>query len=58
MAQDRAPRIALAWAVALVPGAAAYVLVDGALEAVVAGFVVVEVVAWALLAVAARPVRA
>ena len=58
MAQDRAPRIALAWAVALLPGAAAYVLVDGDLDAVVAAFVVVEFVAWALLAVAARPVRA
>ena len=47
MAQDRAPRIALAWAVALLPGVAAYVLVDGDLDAVVAAFVVVEVVAWA-----------
>ena len=55
MAQDRAPRIAAAWGVALLPGAAAYVVVDGALERVVVAFVVVEVVAWAGLALAARP---
>ena len=33
LAQDRAPRIAAAWVVALLPGAAAYVLVDGELDA-------------------------
>ena len=46
MAHDRAPSIALAWVVALVPGAAAYALVDGSLDRVVVAFVVVEVVAW------------
>ena len=58
MAQDRAPRIAAAWALALLPGAAAYGFVDGSLERVVAAFVVVEVVAWAGLALAARPAAA
>ena len=58
MAQDRAPRIAAAWVVALLPGAAAYALVDGGLASVVVAFVVVEVVAWAGLALAARPVPA
>ena len=55
MAHDRAPSIALAWVVALVPGAAAYALVDGSLDRVVVAFVVVEVVAWLGLSVAGRP---
>ncbi|WP_344304607.1 hypothetical protein [Nocardioides bigeumensis] len=55
MAHDRAPSIALAWVVALVPGAAAYALVDDSLDRVVVAFVVVEAVAWLGLSLAGRP---
>ncbi len=58
MAKDRAPWIAAAWAVALLPGVAAYIVVDGGLESVVAAFLAVEVVAWAGLALASRPAAA
>ena len=47
MAQDRAPLIAAAWGVALLPGVAAYVVVDGASRQRRGAFAVVEVVAWA-----------
>jgi O-antigen/teichoic acid export membrane protein len=55
MAHDRAPRIALVWLLALVPGALAFVLTTGELQRVVVAFVVVEVAAWAGLVLAARP---
>jgi O-antigen/teichoic acid export membrane protein len=55
MAHDRAPRIPLAWVVALVPGVAAYAVVDGSLERVVVAFLVVEVGAWLGLVLAGRP---
>ena len=54
-AHDRAPSIALAWVVALVPGATAYALIDDSLDRVVVAFVVVEAVAWLGLSLAGRP---
>jgi len=57
MAHDRAPRIALVWLLALLPGMLAYALTTGDLLRVVVAFVMVEVAAWAGLLVAARPVR-
>jgi len=58
MAHDRTRRIALAWLLALIPGAVAFALVDGELPRVVVAFVVVEAAAWCGLLVAARPLRA
>ena len=58
MAHDRTRQIALAWLLALIPGAVVFLLVDGELLRVVVAFVVIEVAAWSGLLVAARPIRA